>query len=191
MRPVADDRGGHDRAGEGHAGDGEERRLHAAGLLDRRQRQRGERAADRDRRLPDPERGPRCSAGNQAMTARPLAEFTLEPAAPASARMRTAGEARRERRRREAQAAEPDPGRDRRALADAVGEQAPRQQRERRADPRGGEDDADLRQRQVELVAERGRERGQADADDREADLGPGAGGEDGPAVSAQSPNGL
>jgi hypothetical protein len=50
----------------------------------------------------------------------------------------------------------------------------------------GREDRADLREAEVEFVADRGRDRRQADADRREAGLRERAGGQDRPAVARQ-----
>ncbi len=83
-----------------------------------------------------PSASPRSSGGNHCMTARPLAAFTLAPAAPASvsrptSRREAAGEAGRQHQN----AAEDEPDREHEAFADPVGEQPPGQQREDRADP--------------------------------------------------------
>ena len=71
---------------------------------DRRQREGGRGPAQRQRRLPDAERETRAArAQNQPMTARPLAAFTLAPAAPATtSRSTSARVRRRERRSRDA-----------------------------------------------------------------------------------------
>ena len=63
-------------------GERDERRVNAAGRDERRQRDRAREAAERDRRLADPEREPTLVGANQCMTARPLAEFTAAPNAP-------------------------------------------------------------------------------------------------------------
>ena len=130
------------------------------------------------------------------MTARPLAELTLAPAAPARPRSATSqpkSGAYAAPARNAAQLPEPDP--QHQSLPEAVGGEPPRQERQQRADPLGGKNDPDLGEAQPVAALDRRRERRQTDSDRREARLRGRAAGEDDPAIRMRrrrySPNGL
>ena len=99
----------------------------------------------------------------------------------------------RECRAGQTDATSDETNRQRPALAEAIGREPPRQQREREADPLGREHDADLRQAQVVLVPKSRREHRDREGDRREARLRRGPGGEHRPPIAraGYSPNGL
>ena len=179
----ADERADHARAPRGR---GTRPRTLRRG--DRRQRERADEASDRDRGLPHAEREPALLASNQCMTARPLDEFTLAPAAPASAsrheqRAEALGERRAddERRARRQSDGQHDP------LPEAVRGETPRQQGQRRAHPLRREQDADLAERQRVFVAQRRHENRQPDDERRDARGRERPGGEHRPPVRGRS----
>jgi hypothetical protein len=187
-RRVAHEQRGRHRGDGGERGEGEERGLERRGERDRRQGERGDRAAERDRGLAHAER-----------------EAALAPAEPAhdgaAARARGAGGERAdEEERRGEQPERPrargededrgrggEPAAEHRALAEPVGEGAERDEREGHADGQRGEQQADLGERQGELVAD---DRGQAAealpqrADDHRPEH---PDGEDDPAVAGRA----
>ncbi len=83
--------------------------------------------------------------------------------------------------------------REHQALAEPVGEQTPRQEREQGPDPEAVEHDANAEQAQVVLVTQRRGEDGETDEDRRERGLCGRPGREHEPAVAALGyrPNGL
>ena len=106
------------------------------------------------------------------MTARPVAEFTLAPAAPDEEqqdvelpeRLRLSGHDEQE-------ATDAQPRREHDALADPVGQEPPREQRHEGAEPVAREHRTDLGEAQSERVSDRRGDRRQADSDRSEARL--------------------
>ena len=82
-----------------------------------------------------PSASPRCVAGNQDMTARPLAECTLAPARPVAKRQaKSAQKLCACGREQERAAARADPDDQHHPLAEPVGRQPPRHERQDRAE---------------------------------------------------------
>ena len=135
-----------------------------------------------------PSAKPRSSAPNQCITARPLAEFTLAPAPPASA-SRTTSDSKLGRVRgadEEAGAAaeaeaEHDP------LAEPIRRDPPRKQRHARPDPLGREQHADLGEREVVLLAKGRHEHRNPDPERGEARLRERPGGQHRPPVATRA----
>ena len=179
-RPQHD--GPDDRTGGNEAREEEEPSPRPA---ERREHERRDGPADRHGRLPHSEREP-ALAGAEPAHHRPAAP-RLDAAAggpdePQQHHER--GESRRVGRPDEEAGAEQQAGRERPALAEPVDREPPRQERDRQPDPLGGQDDAELRQRQVVLVAKRRRQHRDAERDRGEARLRGRARGEHGPAVA-------
>ena len=162
-RPLAQpDRRG-DRRDQHHAGERVQRRVHAGGRGERRQRERRERRAGGHGRLPEPEREPALVArepaehGPSARRDPGRAEHAGErhprraaPRTRASSRPRTS---RATRRRAPTAMIARSPR--------AVGGHAPGEQRHDRADRERREDRRDLHEREVERVLDRRRHRRQ------------------------------
>ena len=164
----------------------------AAVVHERRQPERDDEAAQRDRRLADAEREPALPGGNHAITARPLADWTLAPASPATRAERRAARSRA-RPRRAARAPHSDEAdEEHEPLADPVGREPPRDQADERADERARDEEARLREREVVAVTQRRRHHRDAEPDRRVRRLRERARREDGPAVAVDySPNGF
>jgi hypothetical protein len=172
----------------------EEGGLDAPGLDEQRERERADNAPDRDRRLPDPEREATLARG------KPLHESAaargLDAGADAAGRRQneTGADRRVDRRHHsEERAAPAEADRERAAFADAVGEQAPREQPNRQPHPLRREQDPDALKPELVLLAQRRCDGREAERDRREARLRGRAGAQDGPAVAARGyrPNGL
>ena len=99
-----------------------------------------------------PSASPRSSGANQCMTARPLAELTLAPAAPASASRTTSDRERLRVRRAARKPRTPQAERENDALAEAIGGDSPGEQRQesRRSRPPPSSS-ADLPEREAVL----------------------------------------
>ena len=158
-----------DGGGEAEPGEGDEGRVEPLGVDQAGQRQRGHGAAERQRHLADAE-------GEAALGAREPAHDRAARRA-GRARAEHAGDeqgdeerrvARRQRRADERRGAARQPAGHDRALADAVGERAPRHEREHPAAGDGREGEADLAEAEAELGAQGGAERGQAHPQRRE-----------------------
>ena len=193
LAAAQDDRA-RESAGRDERREKEERRLRASCVRDRRQRQRSDETSDRDRGLPDAER--------EAPLLRPEPVHDRTSARRVDGRTGGTDEAEQHDELREARGVRRADEEDRGAehpdgegdpLAEAVGGEAPREQRQRRPDPRRREEDADLAEREVVLLAK-------LRDDDRQADSERGvrrrrrrAGAEHRPPVPAPvySPNGL
>src|SRR5581483_6128018 len=181
----ADERERDDAAGEGRRAEDDESELRAAGVGEPRQERGGGRAADRNRRLAHAEGEPALRGGEPAHHG--------TAARRVHARAERAGGEEREHERQvgvrppgeeERGGREHEPERDHELLADAIGEEAPREEREEHADADGAEHDAGLAQRQAVVRAQRWRERRQTDRERREARLRERACSEDHPAIT-------
>ena len=145
-----------ERACEHEAGDEEQA---GARRLEQRQHERGDRAPDRHGRRRTPS-AKAALAGSEPAHHRPAAA-RLDAAAGDAGKPEEEHErleARRVRGRGEEAGADGKAGGERPALAEAVDREAPGQERERQPDPLGCEDDADLRQAELVLLAQRRRE---------------------------------
>ena len=164
------------------------------GLGDRGQRERRDRAADRDRGLPDAERQPALAAREPAHHGPAAARVDRSPGRSGQ---REEYEERRPardgRRRRQRERSTEQAGRDDDPLAHPIRGEPPRQQRQDEPDARRRQDGADLVEREPELRAERGRERREPDQQRGEGRLGRRPGRKHRPAVRLRrySPNGL
>ena len=155
---------------------------------------RGDHSSDRHGRLSDAEREPsfvaREPAHDRSAAARlhAAAEDTSEQE-QRDERREIGGECRAD----ETCGAPAEPDGQRPALAEAVRGEAPGEHREREPDPLGGDDDADLRQREVVLVTDRRCEHRYREGDRGEGRLCSRARGEHRPAVAPgpYSENGL
>jgi hypothetical protein len=171
-----------------------ERGSDARRFRERGQHQRADQSSHRHRRLSDPERQTalrrreplhhRAAAGGldaRACGARERDQHSGGDSVPRCRRCRDAGAARRE----------PDP--ERAPFTDAVGNETPRKQAERQADPFGGEQEPHALQAEVVGLPQGRSDRRQPERDRREARLRRRSRGEDGPAVPAAPyrPNGL
>ena len=174
----------HDRPDEG-SGEAESAEKHVRAVdAHKRENERADETAHRYCRLSDPEREPAFRLGEpphhraarRGVDAR--ARGTREEEQDVELR-----EALRPSRRDEEDAAPAEAHREHDPLADPVREESPRKERDERPEPVGRENGADLRERETEGVANRRGDRGQANADRREAGLRKRAGGQDGPAV--------
>jgi hypothetical protein len=176
------------RARQDTGGDEEETRLRAPEL---RQHDRRDHAADRDGGLADAEREPALARREPAHDRAAAAGLDAAAGDPGqSEEGDEPAEGGRERSRGKESGAAGQPDGERPALAEAVGGETPRQHGQRQPDPLRREHDADLRQAEVVLVAQRRREHRDRERDRGEGRLGRGARREDGPAV-VQSWNGL
>ena len=151
-------------------GEEEECGLGASRVGDRGQRQRSDQASERDRGLPDAEREAPLVGGEPV--------HDRAPARRVDGRARGAdqpeeddelGEARGERGGNEEERGTEHPDGERDALAEAVGGEPPRKERQRRPDPGRRQQDADLAEREVELLAQLRHDHRQADPEGRVA----------------------
>ena len=133
-----------------------------------------------------PRARPRSSSPNQAITARPLAALTPAPTTPVSASAATSLPNDEAYAAQSRAAAAPDCpiAACNCSLPDPVGDETPGQQRDDRSEADRSEHDADLGQREPELLPDRRRDRRQAEQDRRVGRLRDDAGGENRPAVS-------
>ena len=180
-----------ERADEDERGEEQESRSR---ISEKRDRDGGDQTSDRHRGLPHPERQPSLVSPEPARH-RPAAAG-LHAAAECTAQHEQSherGEVGRERRTRKTDATPHETHRQRPALAEAVGREPPRQQREREPDPLGGEHHTDLREAQVVLLPKGRREHRDREGDRREARLRRGSGGEHRPPIAraGYSPKGL
>ena len=196
---VPHDRSTDDRARERQAGEKEKRALEARAAFDRRQRESGDRGTERRRGLADAERKPTFTGpepGHHRAAARRVDAGTCAAGGPEEHDDRW--EARRERDRSREGRADAETRSEDAPLADAVGQQAPRQKSPDRPDPWRGDYDSDLGEAQAEIVAQ-GRGQDGRRCQEREiSSLGACPGGEDRPPIPAHGarrrryrPNGL
>ena len=139
---------------------------------ERRQRERGDEAADRHVRLADAEREAALRRG-EPLHHRPAAR-RVDAGAERAGRHEQEHElleVRGDPDGREGDRRGREPEREDDALADAIREQAPRQQGRRHPDPERREDDAGLAERELEVGAELRREDGDAERRCRDCGL--------------------
>src|SRR5918996_150756 len=165
-----------------------ERQVAPAGVRERGQRERADDAAERNRRLPDPER--------EAALCRAEPLHHRAPACRLDARSRRAGRRKESagRDRSVGEYGQPDersgqaqPETERASLADPVGDEARGKQGDGKAEPSRRQQQAEAREVEPVLRPQRGCDRRQADSDRRAARLRRRPGGEDRPAVAARS----
>jgi hypothetical protein len=172
----------------------EQGRLDTAGVDEARERECADDAPDRNRGLPDAEREA-ALAGREplhhgAATGRLDAGADTpgrreqQPCAERGVHLRHGGEQH---------TAPPEPDREGAPLADPIGDEPPRQQRERQADPLSREQNSDALEPELVLLPQAGGDGRQSERDGGEARLRRRAGGENGPAVAVcrYRPNGL
>jgi hypothetical protein len=192
-RRIPQDDRSHRRGQQAQASEEEKRGLESAGVIDRRERDGGEKASDRKRRLPDAE-------GEAPLV--PSEPTHHGPAArgvdACSGRVRDrqhrhqAGDTRHERRSAHKRSHQRHPNCEHHPFSDPIRRQAPGEERQDWTDPDAAEDDPDARDTQIQLAAKRRCQHGQPEQNGGEARLGRGPHGQDGPSVTpGYSPNGL
>ncbi len=180
------------RSDEARAAHRREAEAGAAVPRDRRQRNRRDEAADRDRRLPDPEGEPPLRGGKPGHHGAPARGLHARAGKTREHQQQQQWqEALDARRCDEGRAATPDPDHQHRPLAEPVGRQPPGDQAQHGAGERRRDQHARLTQGQPVLVAQERRHHRNAEPDRRVRRLRERPRSEDDPAVTGYRPNGF